>query len=217
MSNDTHDQNKGLETLDTAPSRMRVIAYALLGYLLVACVGYFFLYGIDVSDETNAAIEGADVVATSAFGENTGSFPPAAYLINAENVNLIPAQIQLGNIHSASDREGLATVLGTFPRVRIIFIDESVLSNEDQVILIQEQFEAGKMIVAFRTTHEKLSQALGLSSELPDLAQDEKANSVIWVSGWYTDDDGNPAEISQGWEQFPTMMTTPHILARTPQ
>lgn len=217
MSNDTHDQNKGLETPDTAPSRIRVIGFALLGYLLVACVGYIFFYGFGISDERLAAADPNNASVNPSNRQNTGSFPPSAYLINSGNINLIPEQIQLGNLHEATNRVDLSTVLGTFPRVRIIFIDESVLANEEQLVLVKEQFEAGKMIVGLRTPHSKLSQALGMTPTLLDLDQQEKASSVIWMSAWYTDANGDLAEIAQSWEQFPTMMSSLHIFANTPQ
>ncbi|MFK7801406.1 MAG: hypothetical protein AB8G95_07235 [Anaerolineae bacterium] len=216
MSNDTHDQNKGLETPDTAPSRMRVIAYALVGYLLVACVGYFFLYGIGIEDD-RAGIDSSDSLLSDVNGSNSGSFPPAAYLVSSGNSNLISEQIQLGNLQEATNQVELATVLGTYPRIRIIFIDDAVLANEAQLELVKEQFDAGKMIVGLRTSHAKLSQALGLPNQLPDLEQAEKATAVIWISAWYTDENGDPAEISQSWDQFPTMMSSLHILAKTPQ
>ena len=216
MSNDTHDQNKGLETPDTAPSRFRVIAYALVGYLLVACVGYIFFYGFGISDERLAAADPNNSSVGAPAGQNSSGLPPSAYLNNSSNINLISEQLQLGNMHEATDRVELLTVLGTFPSIRIIFIDESVLANDEQLELIKEQFEAGKMIVGLRTTHSKLSNALGVSPELPDLDQQAKASSVIWISAWYTDVNGELAEISQSWEQFPTMMSALHILVNTP-
>ncbi|MFT5193690.1 MAG: hypothetical protein ACI85U_000695, partial [Candidatus Promineifilaceae bacterium] len=197
MSHDKHDQNKGLETADTAPSRIRVIGYALLSYLLVACVVYFFLYGLGGLEST-----GEDLSAVVVDDQDTGNFPPAAYFISPTNLNLIPEQIQLGNLHSAADPVELATKLGTFPEIRIIFIDGLILENEEYTALLSKQFEAGKMIVGLRTSHAQLSQTLGLSPQLPDLSQSKKVNSVIWVSAWYLDQNGEPAEISQSWEQF---------------
>lgn len=212
MSHDTHDQNKGLETADTAPSRMRVLAYALLGYLLVACIGGFFLYGIGDTEQPAASS-----AASAIENRNGASFPPAAYFTDSTNLNLINEQIQLGNLHMAADRVELATVLGTFPEIRIIFLDPSILKNEDHVTLIRQQFELGKMIVGLRTPHAELSQKLELTPQSPELTQSETINSVIWISGWYLDENGSPVEIVATWDQFPTMLTTLHALPLSPQ
>ncbi|MEM7346920.1 MAG: hypothetical protein AAF485_21995 [Chloroflexota bacterium] len=213
MSDEKHDQNKGLETPDTAPSIMRVIAYGLLGYLLVACIGGFFFYGIDISRDSSFEDSNAQVI----VGQSTGSYPPAAYLTNSASLNLIPQQIQLGNLHVASDATELATVLDTFPEAQIIFIDDPVLNDETKVSLLNQQFEDGKMIVGLRTSHARLSQALGLTPQMSDLSQAERIDSVIWISGWYRDEDGELREIVDTWDQFPTMMTTVHILADSSQ
>lgn len=213
MSDEKHDQNQGLETPDTAPSRIRVIAYALMGYLLVACIGGFFFYGIDVSDNSGGNQSSVPI----GSNQSTGSFPPSGYFSNATNLNLIPEQISLGNLHLATDSTELATVLGTFPETRIIFTDQSVLEDDEHVELLRSQFESGKMIVGLRTSHALLSQKLGFTPQLPDLTLDETASSVIWISAWYLDEDGQPAELAQSWDQYPSMLTNLHILAQTPR
>ena len=212
MSDEKHDQNQGLETPDTAPSRMRVIAYAIMGYVLVACIGGFFLYGIDVSDNSSA-----EPVAPAVSNQGTSSFPPSGYFSNTTNRNLIPQQISLGNLHLATNPTELASVLGTFPETQIIFIDPSTLDNEEYVDLLKSQFESGKMIVGLRTPHALLSEKLGFTPQLPELTLSETASSVIWISAWYLDEDGQPAEIAQSWDQFPSMLTNLHILAQASQ
>ena len=212
MSDEKHDQNQGLETPDTAPSRIRVIAYALMGYLLVACIGGFFFYGIDVADNSSQPSS-----APISSNQSTGSFPPSGYFSDANSLGLISEQISLGNLHVAANPTELATVLGTFPEIRIIFTDRSVLENDAHVELLKSQFESGKMIVGLRTSHALLSEKLGFTPQLPDLTLDETASSVIWISAWYLDDNGQPAEISQSWDQYPSMLTNLHILAQTPQ
>ena len=212
MSDEKHDQNQGLETPDTAPSRIRVIAYALMGYILVACIGGFFFYGIDVSDDT-----GNQPVAPSGPSQSTSSYPPSGYFSDATSRNLIPEQISLGNLHVATNPTELATVLGTFPETRIIFIDSSTLDNDEYVELLKSQLASGKMIVGLRTSHALLSQKLGFTPQLPELTLAETASSVIWISAWYLDEDGQPAEIAQSWDQYPSMLTNLHILAQSPQ
>lgn len=214
MSDEKHDQNKGLETPDTAPSIMRVIAYGIMGYLLVACIGGFFFYGIDVSDNGGSQ-QSDDASQVIRSAQSTGGFSPSAYFSDSNSLGLISEQISLGNLHVAADQAELATVLGTFPEIRIIFIDPSVLENEAYVTLLKSHFEAGKMIVGLRTSHALLSQKLGLSPQAAELSLDEKTGAVVWISGWYLDEDGEPAEIVQAWDQYPSMLTNLHILSQT--
>jgi hypothetical protein len=191
---------------------MRVIAYGLLTYLLIACIGGFFFYGIDFSEEDVS--RGDDSMGNI---QNTGNYPPAAYLTDSASRSLIPEQVQLGNIHAASGAVELANVLGTFPTVSIIFVDESIFSSDENATLLKKNFESGKVIVGLRIPHTKLSQLLGFTPTLQDLSSEEKAKSVIWTTAFYLDENGDVNEAAESWDQFPTMMTRMHALAQSRQ
>ena len=201
---DTHDQNQGLETQDTAPSRFRVLMFALVGYLVVACVGYIFFFGF--SDENAAAV-------TPVPGNQiNSSFPPSAYIIEEFSENLIQEQIDLANIQGARDLVEFASILGTYPEINVIFVDSNVLDNPDIVNALNQQFEQGKVIVGLRTSHARMSEALDQNPMLEEIELYDRANSNIWISAWYLDEAGNPAEIVATYNQFLDMLTDMHEL-----
>ena len=76
MSDETHDQNQGLETPDTAPSRGRVVGLALIMYALVACIGYIFIYQLGAAvDLTGGEPAAGRVKSSSRVGTETEPAP----------------------------------------------------------------------------------------------------------------------------------------------
>lgn len=199
---DTHDQNQVLETQDTAPSRFRILMFALVGYLVVACVGWIFFYGF--SDDSQAAVT---PIPDSPINP---AFPPSAYIIKEFSENLIQEQVDLANIQGARTLVEFAAILGTYPELKVVFVDANVLNDPEVADVLKQQFERGKVIVGLRTDHAVLADVLGQTPTLPEVEQFERSNSNIWISAWYLDADGNPAEIVKHYEQFSNMLNEVH-------
>ncbi|MEM8857715.1 MAG: hypothetical protein AAGD96_05310 [Chloroflexota bacterium] len=202
---DTHDQNQVLETQDTTPSRFRVLMFALLGYLVVACVGYIFFFGFNDNNQ----------VTVSPVPENlfNAAFPPSAYIIENFSENLIQEQVDLANIQGARDLVEFASILGTYPEIRVVFVDTNVLDNPEVVDTLQREFERGKVIVGLRTSHELLGDVLGQQAILEEVELYDRSNSNIWISAWVQNEDGEPIEISTSYDQFEDMLDEVHELA----
>ncbi|MEM9773418.1 MAG: hypothetical protein AAF902_02475 [Chloroflexota bacterium] len=199
---DTHNQNQVLETQDTVPSRFRVFMFALVGYLVVACVGWIFFYGFSG--------DGQAVVTPVPDSPINANFPPSAYIIEEFSENLIQEQVDLANIQGARDLVEFAAILGTYPQLDVIFIDANVLDNPEVVEKLKQQFDSGKVIVGLRTAHSVMADVVGQEPTLPDIELSDQVNSNIWISAWYLDDNGNPAEISTTYDQFSNMLSDVH-------
>lgn len=203
---DTHDQNEGLDTPDTRPSIMRVIAYAILAYLLVACVTYGFLYGFDVSEQTEQAQQQAILQEQQVLN----AFSPAAYFTDAFNPELTPEQVNQGNLRVVESPAELGSLLGTNTEIEMILVDEAVLRDEANLPILRQQVGLGKMVIGLRVPQSTLSEQLERSATAADLERDEVLNAAVWVSGWYTDGEGNSAELSSAYPQFLGMMADLH-------
>lgn len=209
MSHEKHDQNQGLDTPDTTPSFFRIIMYALIGYGLVSCVTYGFLYGFDLSDRAEE-IEQNQIINEQVF---MNSFPPAAYLSDPFKPELSQDQVQQSNLTVVEDPAGLGTLLGIETTIGIVFVDETLLQDEANLAILRQQLALGRMIVGLRIPHSEMAQLLQQSATAADLERDEVVNAAIWISGWYTDDDGNLAELSKAYGDFSAMLAETHQLA----
>ncbi len=208
MSEESHEQNQGLETPDTAPSPRRVIGLALITYALVACAGYIFIYQLGASVNLGALLEG-EPAAESRL--TPGEFARAIYLAPVESPLLIPDQIRFANLQVATDRVGLATALGNEPDIRLILIDPRMVDSAETVWL-RQQVGGGKTLVALNTSHAAFGAALGLTPMLPDVDPDAARSSLLTIS-LYRQDDGETRELAAPFDQFEVMLAQVHDLA----
>ena len=178
---DTHDQNEGLDTLDTRPPVIRVIGFAILAYLLVACVVYGFLYGFDVSEQTEQAEQQAVIIDQ----QLAVAFSPAAYFSDAFKPELSPAQVQRGNLQLVESPAELGALLGTNTLIDIIVVDDAVMRDEANLLILRQQADLGRTIIGLRIPQSALSEQLDRPSSAPDLQRDEVVDAAIWISGWY--------------------------------
>ena len=176
MQDETHNQNQGLDTPDTAPSRTRVIGIAILAYALVACMVFFFLYQPGESMEQSAIKQ--DQTPTPLA--NSGAFPKGLYYAPANGRLLIPEQIAFANLEPANDIVSSATALGTYPEINVIFVDPRQLANGDAAWL-RQQYDQGKVIVGLNIPHQTFGAWLDLSVMAADLDTETTRNSVSWA------------------------------------
>lgn len=209
MSHDTHDQNQGLDTPDTTPSIFRIIMYALIGYGLVSCVTWMFLYGFDVSDRAEQ-IDQQAVLNEQAL---VNAFPPAVYFSDPFSPEVGQEQVQQLNLRSVESPAGLGTVLGNNTLIDLILVDESIFRDESNLIILEQQLKLGKTVVGLRIPHSEMSQLLSQTPSTPDLERDEVVDAAIWVSVWYTDEEGNIQDFSKAYPQFNLMLVDVHPLA----
>ena len=209
MTDERHDQNKGLETPDTAPSRGRVFGLAIIMYALVACIGYIFIY------QLGAAVElgGGESFESTPFNSVEGrSFERAIYLAPPENRLLIPEQIEFANLEVVTNQIELATALGNFPEIQIVFIDPEKVSA-DEITFLRQFYEGGKTLIALNTPHSTFSQALGVEPAVQDLEPEEVRRSLLTISLHRLGGD-EPQELAASFNQFAQMLTITHGLAR---
>lgn len=211
MSKDTHDQNQGLDTPDTTPSVFRIIMYAILGYAVVACATYTFLYGFDISDRA----EQVEQSALLSQQQLVNVFPPSAYFTDPFNPDLLPEQVQQANLRQVESPAELGDLLGTNPEITIILVDEAIFRDESNVAILQHQLSVGKMIVGLRTPLSELGDKLGRSTSASDLERGQVVNAQIWVSmlrEFETNDQDFSLDLTEAYQQIPQMMTRIHEL-----
>lgn len=209
MSDETHDQNQGLETPDTAPSRGRVIGLAIIMYALVACLGYVFIVqmGSAVNLDGIGDTAGDDEIA------NASPYPRAVYLAPQTGRLLIDEQIAYANLEVVTDTVSLATTLGNYPEIQVVFVDPRAISPEG-LPWLQQPYQTGKTLVAFNTSHSAFSQAVGLPAEFPDLPADEVDRRLLAISLHRLDPDtAGPIELAATYDQFDQLLTIVHNIA----
>lgn len=200
MTHGPHDQNQGLETPDTAPSRSRVISLAVLMYAIVACAGYFFIVqiGNSVNNPPEPVVETPPVAFESV--EN-----PSAYVVSEAAPLFTPAQIRLGNLKTAGSVVELATVLGTFPEIKVIYLDPAAAYTFDPDF-IQQQLAAGKTVVGVKVDHDRFVEALGLEPAVNNLSEERKRAALLWVSLLHQED-GEVIQSAQTFDQFTVLLS----------
>ena len=209
MSDETHDQNQGLETPDTAPSRGRVIALAILTYAVVACVGYVFIYQLGAAVNLDALIGGEEPIAVL---PEESVFDRAIYLAPAENRLLTLDQIRFANLEVVTDQVELATALGVYPNTEIIFVDPRKIDSAE-ITWLREPYRAGKTLIALNTPHSQFSAALGLTSTLADLDPDVVRDHLLSISLHRLEGE-RAVERAETYDQFDQMLTVVHDMVR---
>lgn len=199
MSNETHDQNKGLETPDTAPSRGRVILLAVIIYALAACAGYFFIF--QVGDAVNLDIL-TEPTPTLSFNADVD---PVAYIVPAANPLFTRQQIALANMQTAETTVELATILGTYPEIEVIYIDPAVAYEFDADYL-RDQLDLGRTIVGVKVEHDAFVTHLGLDPTVNNLSEDLKPQVLLWVSIIYEETDTTGQSV-RGFDDFQSMLS----------
>ncbi len=209
MSHEKHDQNQGLDTPDTTPSFFRIIMYGLIGYGLVSCVTYGFLYGFDLSDRAEE-IEQNQIISEQLL---INAFPPAAYLSDPFKPELSQDQVQQSNLTVVEDPAGLGTLLGTNTTISLVLVDETLLQDEANLAILRQQLALGRMIVGLRIPHSEMAELLQQTTTAADLERNEVVDAAVWISGWYTDDAGNLVDISKAYGEFSAMLAETHQLS----
>ncbi|MDJ0754101.1 MAG: hypothetical protein QNJ45_11320 [Ardenticatenaceae bacterium] len=200
MSHETHDQNQGMQTPDTAPSRGRVLALAILMYAIVACAGYFFIYQFG-----NSVNEATSLEPTPTLVPNS-TYQISAYLAPSSSPLLTPQQTALANMRIATNTVEIATLLGTYPEIQIIYLDPRLIADADQAFL-QRQLASGKIIVALKSDHNAFARLLGVEPAVENISDEEQSRRLLWVSVIGMRDDGVFQEV-QGYDQFEALLQT---------
>lgn len=201
MSHKPHDQNQGLETPDTAPSRGRVIALSIIMYAIVACAGYFFI--VQVGNSVNSPDER---VGTPTISGSGAAHPAAAYLISPTSALLTPEQIAVANMTTASNVVELATVLGNSPEIQVIYIDPNAVGQLD-VGFLRQQLANGKTIVGLKVDHDSFVEQLGFGPTIANIDPIQQSQVLIWASFIKQEGEGVTQEVGT-FEQFVNLLAT---------
>ena len=193
-------QNDELErdNQDTNPSRIRVIGLAVIGYVLVACAAWFFLFelGSNVSNQVLTPPASGNVVANVA-----SPFPTAVYLAPPDDAILTAEQRGYANMLIASNTTELATILGNNPEINLIYLHPAMLESADANFL-KQQYRNGKLIAALNTPLSVLVAKLDVVSTQADLPFEEFATAVISVSAVKNQSSGTPLAFTNTYGQF---------------
>lgn len=200
MSHETHDQNQGMQTPDTAPSRGRVLMLAILMYGIVACAGYFFIYQFG-----NSVNEAASLESTPTPVPNS-TYLISAYLAPSSSPLLTPQQIALANMRAATNTMELATLLGTYPEIQVIYLDPRLIAEADPEFL-QRQLTNGKIIVALKSDHNTFASLLGVEPTVENISSEEQSRRLLWVSVIGINEDGVFQDV-QAYDQFEILLQT---------
>ena len=204
MQDDTHDQNQGLETPDTAPSRGRVIGIAILTYALFACASYFLFYQPGESIEQAARQQ--DIAATERA--NVGPYNKALYYAPTNSQRLQSQQITFANLETAASPIELDNLIEQQPEIDIIFVDPSQLATGNPAWL-RQKYDDGLIIVGLNISHQIFGKWLELSPTKENLAADLTNGSAIWVTIYYQDESGS-YEITDSYDQLEAMLDRVH-------
>lgn len=183
--------------------------YALIGYGLVSCVTYGFLYGFDLTDRAEE-VEQNQIINEQVF---MNTFPPAAYLSDPFKPEISQDQAQESNLTIVEDAAELGTLLGTNTTISLILVDEAALQDEANLSILKQQLALGRMVVGLRIPHSDMAEFLQETATAADLERDDVTDTAIWISGWYTDEDGNLAELSKAYPEYAAMLAETHQLS----
>lgn len=177
---------------DEKPNIGRVIGFALIGYLLVACSAYFFLFQLSpdtLFDETGEASN--DIVSP---------YPLSAYLTTENDTLLTPQEVAQANLQPVYTAVELATLLGNEPQIATIYIHPGMFNNLDSNVL-KQQYANGRLIVALNTPLSQLAQTLDLTPTQPDLPLEEFVSGTA-VAAVKMREAGAPLEFVATYAQF---------------
>ena len=219
MSNETHDQNKSVDTPDTAPSRMRVLVLAVIAYLLVACLVWIFFYSVDVEfaePVTPPLVGSAPTVTPSpeatAVPEVVLTAPTGSYWSDPQPL-LQNEQIAAGSLVQGIGLEEIEGLFAEYGTVEVLFIDPLVLTEmgEDEASFLRDRYAAGVMLVGLQSPHSQLTDALQLDSNREDIDLSVIENGQIVASIHYTSASG-PQELVQIFDDFEGLLALVDVL-----
>jgi hypothetical protein len=193
-----HSETEERNNEDTNPSRMRVVAVGVGVYLVVAFLAWFFLFELGamgeqlLSGEVSPQLEVANVASP---------FPTAVYLTIPTDSLLTPEQMGYANMRLAYDTTELATILGNYPEINLIYIHPGALAEADAAFL-QQQYRNGKLIAALNTPLSVLAEKLGVVANQPDLPYQTFATAVISVSAIKQLTAEQSLQFTNGYNQF---------------
>lgn len=183
---------------DTNPSRIRVIGMAVIGYALVACIAWFFLFELGSLGEQ---LLGTAVPDNQAASSIISSFPTAVYLAPPDDTILTPDQRGYANMQLVQNTTELATMLGNNPTINLIYLHPAMLEEVDASFL-KRQYRNGKLIAALNTPLSVLTAKLELTTTQDDLPFETFATAVISVSAVKNQPSGNPLLFTNTFGQF---------------
>lgn len=195
----THDTDEH-ENEDTNPSRIRIIGMAVVGYALVACIGWFFLFELGSLGEQmlgTAVPENQAIISDNALS----IFPTAVYLAPRDDIILTADQRGYANMLVAHDTAELATILGNNPNINLIYLHPAMLAESDANFL-KLQYRNGKLIAALNTPLSVLTEKLDLPAMQDDLPFETFATAVISVSAVKNQPSGTPLTFTNAYNQF---------------
>ncbi len=183
---------------DTNPSRIRVIGMAIIGYALVACIAWFFLFELGSLGEQ---LLGTAVPENQPASNIISSFPTAVYLAPPDDIILTPDQRGYANMQLAQNTTELATMLGNNPNITLIYLHPAMLDEVDANFL-KLQYRNGKLIAAFNTPLSVLTAKLDLTTSQDDLPFETFATAVLSVSAVKNQPSGTPLLFTNAFGQF---------------
>lgn len=199
MSHENEEQDER-DSEDTNSSRIRVIGMAVIGYAIVACAAWFFLFELgSIGDQM--LDPAAAITDNQAAANVTSTFPPAAYLAPLGDSLLTAEQRGYANMRVAHDTAALATILGNNPEITLIYLHPAAVENVDSAFL-RQQYRNGKLIAALNTPLSQLTAVLDITPTQADLPFEEFATAVISVSAVKTQTSGTPLEFTNAYGQF---------------
>lgn len=178
---------------DDGVSRGRVLGIAIIAYLLVACTAYFFLFQIvpDFSEEATKA----DVPAVVA------QFSPSAYAAPEVDVLVSAEQRTVANLRVGADTAALTTILAENPTITTIYVHPALV-DELESHWLQEQYRAGKLMVAINTPLSRWAAVLDTVPQQPDLPFETFSTSPITVAILRYRADAPPLALTAAYTQF---------------
>ncbi len=193
----SHEQEPERDNNDTNPSWVRVLGMAVIGYVLVACVAWFFLFELGSMGEQLLNNLPGDAPAVNVVSP----FPTAVYLAPADDVILTPAQRGYANLLVARDTTELATILGSHPEINLIYLHPGLIATADTAFL-QQQYRNGKLIAALNTPLSVLAEKLGLTPNQPDIPLETFVTAVISLSAIKSLPSGGALQFTNTYGQF---------------
>jgi hypothetical protein len=184
------------------PNIGRVIGFAVIGYAIVACAAYFFLFQLSPD-----SIFEADTQADTAAGI-VSEYPPSAYLTVADDSLLTTQEMAVANLRPVYTAVELATLLGNNPSISTIYIHPDIFDVLEANV-IQQQYANGHLIVALNTPLSLLAETLALTPTQPDLSPDEFSRGTA-VAAVKQRETGAPLEFVATYalfEQIPAVLS----------
>ena len=178
---------------DDTPSRGRVIGIAIIAYALVACIAYFFLFEL-VPDFDQLEEQSNTVGVVAQFG-------PAAYAVPEVDLIISAEQRTIANLRLGRDTAALTTILLENPTITTIYVHPAMVQELDPRWL-QEQYKAGKLMVAINTPLSVWAEVLDTDPQQPDMPFETFSTSPITVAILRYRADAPPLALTAAYNQF---------------